>query len=379
MTHSTFRSESPKKTAHLALADGTVFAGFAIGAAGSVTGEAVFTTGMTGYQEVLTDPSYCGQLVTMTAPQMGNTGTNSADVETQRPAVSGFIVHELARLSSNFRAERSLDDYLCLNSITGISGVDTRALTRHLRDKGAQMGAIGSEDVSTLIDRARAATPMTGQNLTTRVSTAKRYEWSQGSGIWGGKDTSPHYHVVAIDFGVKLNILRCLVDAGCRVTVVPGTTTADEVLALNPDGIFLSNGPGDPAAVTRGIDTVRALIGRRPLFGICLGHQILCLALNGSTYKLKFGHRGLNQPVRDESTRRVEITTQNHGFCVDMDSLQGKCRVSHVHLNDDTVEGIEHPESGAFSVQYHPEASAGPHDARYLFQRFVDRIEAFRG
>ena len=378
MTHAIFKSAPPKQLAHLALADGTVFSGLAMGAGGTVCGEAVFTTGMTGYQEVLTDPSYCGQLVTMTAPQMGNTGTNQEDVETQRPAVAGFVVHELSRLASNYRANLSLDDYLKKHSIAGIAGVDTRALTRHIRDKGAQMAAIGVEDVGTLIDKARAAAPMTGQNLTTRVTTSKPYEWTEGSGAWGGTQNAPRYHVVAIDFGVKLNILRCLVDVGCRVTVLPSSATADEVLSLKPDGIFLSNGPGDPAAVTQGIETVRALLGKKPLFGICLGHQILCLALHGSTYKLKFGHRGLNQPVRDESTGRIEITTQNHGFCVDMDSLKGKCRVSHIHLNDHTVEGIEHLESGAFSVQYHPEASAGPHDARYLFERFTDRIESVR-
>lgn len=380
MTLRTLRTEPSQRPAQLVLADGTRFSGYAIGAEGTTTGEAVFTTGMSGYQEVLTDPSYCGQLVTMTAPQMGNTGTNALDSETNRPAVAGFVVHELALLASNYRAEQSLDAYLKTHGIVGIAGVDTRALTRHIRDRGAQMAAIGTEDLATLHDRAKAAPPMSGLDLTPRVSTSATYTWADGQGDWALRDPqSPRYHVVAIDFGIKQSILRCLVDAGCRVTVMPATATAQEVMAQAPDGIFLSNGPGDPAAVTTGIATVRELLGKRPLFGICLGHQLLCLALESTSYKLKFGHRGMNQPVRDQQTRRIEITTQNHGFCVDMASLAGKCEVSHVHLNDDTVEGIEHPESGAFSVQYHPEASAGPHDARYLFRRFTDRIESFRG
>lgn len=389
MTHATFKTSLPDRPARIVLADGTAFEGRAMGAEGPVTGEAVFTTGMTGYQEVLTDPSYCGQLVTMTAPQMGNTGTNSTDVETTKPAVAGFVVHEQARLASNYRADSSLDAYLKGHGIVAISGIDTRSLTRHIRDAGAQMAAIGTESRATLHDRAQAAPAMTGLNLAAKVSTAETYEWTQGSGSWNslgkgslGKSTAQppgEYHVVAVDFGIKLNILRCLVDAGCKVTVVPATATAASILALNPDGVFLSNGPGDPAAVTEGIALTQALIGKKPIFGICLGHQILCLALNGSSYKLKFGHRGLNQPVRDETTGRIEVTSQNHGFCVDMKSLENKCKVSHVHLNDGTVEGIEHLESGAFSVQYHPEASSGPHDAKYLFKRFTDRIQTFRG
>lgn len=376
MTLTPLRSERPERPAHLALSDGTVFAGIAIGADGATTGEAVFTTGMTGYQEVLTDPSYCAQLVTMTAPQMGNTGVNTQDYETVQPFVGGFIVHELSELTSNWRAQDTLDGFLKQHGVVGIAGVDTRSLTRHIRDQGAQMAAIGTDDVATLVDRARAAAPMEGQNLTTRVSTKESYAWTEGSGVWsiaGAADRG--HHVVAIDFGIKQNILRCLVDAGCRVTVVPCTATAEDVLALNPDGVFLSNGPGDPAAVASGVKTVQGLLGKKPIFGICLGHQLLCLALEGTSYKLKFGHRGLNQPVRDQATGRIEVTSQNHGFCVDMESLKDKCTVSHVHLNDGTVEGIEHTETGAFSVQYHPEASAGPHDARYLFERFVRRIE----
>jgi carbamoyl-phosphate synthase small subunit len=389
-------SRSARK-AHLVLADGTVFPGVAIGATGSTIGEAVFTTGMTGYQEVLTDPSYCGQLVTMTAPQMGNTGVNVEDAESVRPHVAGFIVHELARKHSNWRAQYSLDEYLRKHGIVGIAGVDTRALTRHLRDQGAQSAAIGCEDVASLHERARDAPSMNGRDLTTEVSTDHSYEWAHTSGVWaldasaqpgtpvqaGGAavpalPTGALPHVVAIDFGVKQNILRCLVDQGCRVTVVPSHASAKDVLALAPDGVFLSNGPGDPAAVEHGIRTVRDLLGKRPMFGICLGHQILALALGGKTFKMKFGHRGLNQPVKDLSTGRIEVTTQNHGFCVDIDSLEGKCELTHVHLNDGTCEGIRHLETGTFSVQYHPEASAGPHDARYLFGRFLDHVNAKR-
>jgi carbamoyl-phosphate synthase small subunit len=365
-----------KRPAHLVLADGTAFSGVAIGAEGVTTGEAVFTTGMTGYQEVLTDPSYCGQLVTMTAPQMGNTGVNLEDLETERPRVAGFIVHELSPISSNWRSNATLDAYLKQQGIVGIAGVDTRALTCHLRDQGSQLAAIGCEDVSTLCDRARASRPMNGCDLTGEVTTQTTYQWSEGAGTWRlAEPEAPKLHVVAIDFGIKRNILRCLVDAGCRVTVVPSTSSARDVLAHEPDGVFLSNGPGDPAAVTTGIQTVRELLGKRPMFGICLGHQILSLALGGQTYKLKFGHRGLNQPVKDLETGRIEITTQNHGFCVDLASLRGKCELTHLHLNDDTCEGIRHKETGAFSVQYHPEASAGPHDARYLFKRFVDGMK----
>ncbi len=363
------------KEAYLVLADGTRFSGLAFGAPGTAIGEAVFTTGMTGYEEVLTDPSYCGQIVTMTAPQIGNTGINFEDGEARRPALRAFIVRELSEVTSNWRSIESLDAYLTKEGIVGLSGVSTRTLTRHIRDVGAQMAAVGAEDSATLHDRAKAAPPMTGQNLTGEVTTAEAFEWTEGSGVWAqARENATPWHVVAVDFGVKLNILRCLVDEGCKVTVVPATTTADEILALDPDGVFLSNGPGDPASVTQGIETVRDLLGKRPIFGICLGHQLMGLALGGETYKLKFGHRGLNQPVKDLKTERVEITTQNHGFCVDVDSLKDKCSVTHLHLNDDTCEGIEHLETGAFSVQYHPEAAAGPHDSRYLFRRFTDDI-----
>ena len=368
-----------RKPAKLVLADGRVFEGEAIGADRPTVGEVVFTTGMTGYQEVISDPSYAGQLVTMTAPEMGNTGANDEDVETVKPAVAGFIVHELSRVVSNWRAQRSLDDYLKQHGIAGICGIDTRALTRHIRDKGAQLGAIGTEDEKTLHDRAVSAPPMSGLNLADTVSTTKTYAWTEGSGTWRpDAKTGDARHIVAIDYGVKLNILRSLVDTGSKVTVVSSRTSADDILALKPDGIFLSNGPGDPAAVEGGIATIRQLLGKKPLFGICLGHQLLSLAVGASTFKMKFGHRGLNQPVKDNTTGRIEVTTQNHGFCVDVASAKGKLVESHVHLNDGTNEGVEHPESGAFSVQYHPEASAGPHDAKYLFDRFVDRIDRAR-
>jgi carbamoyl-phosphate synthase small subunit len=367
------------KQAHLVLADGTRFSGTSFGADGATTGEAVFTTGMTGYEEVLTDPSYCGQIVTMTAPQIGNTGINLEDGEAKRPALRGFVVRELSAVESNWRSKESLHGYLERCGIVGVTGIDTRTLTRHIRDVGAQMAAIGTEDPATLHDRAKAADPMTGQNLTGEVTTPEAYEWTESSGVWANnRPDGNSWHVVAMDFGVKLNILRCLVDEGCKVTVVPAGTSADDVLALDPDGIFLSNGPGDPAAVSGGIETVRSLLGKRPMFGICLGHQLMSLALGGSSYKLKFGHRGLNQPVKDLKTGRIEVTTQNHGFCVDVDSLKGKCELTHLHLNDGTCEGIEHLETGAFSVQYHPESAAGPHDSRYLFRRFTDAIARAR-
>jgi carbamoyl-phosphate synthase small subunit len=365
-----------QQKAHLVLADGTSFPGVAIGASGRATGEAVFTTGMTGYQEVLTDPSYCGQIVAMTAPQIGNTGTTPQDDEAGKPWVAGFVVHELSSITSNWRSEESLDAYLKRHGITAIAGVDVRALTRKLRDDGAQQACIGTESVESLHAAARSAPSMEGQDLTRQVTTAKAYEWTEGSGVWAEQRPLRH-HVVAIDHGIKGNILRSLVDHGCKVTVVPSTATAEEILALRPDGVFVSNGPGDPAAVVHGIEAIQKLVGKKPLFGICLGHQMLALALGGTTYKMKFGHRGLNHPVKDLGTGRIEITTQNHGFAVDVDSLGGRAKMTHVHLNDGTCMGLEHP-SGAFSVQYHPEASAGPHDSRYLFARFVERMDAAR-
>jgi carbamoyl-phosphate synthase small subunit len=367
---------SARPKAWLALADGTLFPGFAFGADGCTSGEVVFTTGMTGYQEVLTDPSYCGQIVTMTAPQIGNTGINEEDPESVdgKPQVAGFVVRDPSPLASNWRSRETLDDHLARHGIVAIGGVDTRRLTRHIRDAGAQNGCIGTEPPDTLVDRARAAPPMEGLDLVSRVTPELAYEFTESSGAWTADLDVPagseRPHVVAIDYGAKRNILRCLVDAGCRVTAVPAKTTAAEVLALAPDGVFLSNGPGDPAALDPAVTTIRELLGRRPIFGICLGHQLLARALGAKTYKLKFGHRGLNQPVKDLDTGRIEITLQNHGFVVDVESLGKLARTTHVHLNDGTSEGLEARDARAFSVQYHPEAAAGPHDALYLFGRF---------
>jgi len=366
----------------LCLADGTCFEEVACGARGVAVGEIVFTTGMTGYEEVLTDPSYAGQIVTMTAPHIGNTGINPEDTESVVgvPQVAGFIVLDVSPLSSNYRATETLDVYLARHGIVAISGIDTRALTRHLRDHGAQNGAIGAADPPLLQRKAREAPSMAGQDLVTGVTPKEPYVFTESSGAWGTKPAkSPERHVVAIDLGLKRNILRCLVDSGCRLTVVPAHMKAEEILSLRPDGVFVSNGPGDPAAVTYAIDTVRALLGKTPLFGICLGHQLLALALGGTTYKLKFGHRGINQPVLDRTTGRIEITTQNHGFAVDVTSLEGRAQTTHVHLNDKTSEGLAVPELNAFSVQYHPEAAAGPHDALYLFERFTKMVDTARG
>jgi carbamoyl-phosphate synthase small subunit len=363
--------------AHLVLADGTVFEGEPYGARGTTVGEAVFTTTMTGYQEVLTDPSYAGQLVTMTAPEIGNVGVNAADAESVdgKPHVAGFILRDASPLASNWRSEQTLDAYLAQHGIVAISGIDTRRLTRHLRDKGSQNGAIGTEPVLALLERAKRAPDMSGLDLVKQVTPSKSYGFAEGRGVWRvGEEKKGKYprehHVVAIDYGVKKNILRCLVDTAAKVTVVPASTSAADILALSPDGIFLSNGPGDPAAVGYAVEAVRGLLGKKPIFGICLGHQLLALALGGKTFKLKFGHRGANQPVKDLATGRIEITTQNHGFCVDLRSLPKNVESTHVHLNDGTSEGLSAKDLRAFSVQYHPEAAAGPHDSLYLFDRF---------
>lgn len=376
--------------AWLCFADGTRFDGVAVGARGNTVGEAVFTTGLTGYQEVLTDPSYAGQLVTMTAPQIGNTGCNVDDAEStdDRPKVAGFIVRDASVVASNWRSTETFASYLERHGIVAIAGVDTRQVTRYIRERGAQNATIGTGNADDLVDLARSAPSMEGLDLTRLVTPKSRYEWTEGSGAWlplrgvpGGpaEHLPPERHVVVIDLGIKRNILRNLVDFGCRVTAVPATTAAEDILALAPDGIFVSNGPGDPAAVTETIATLRALLGQRPTFGICLGHQLLALAAGARTFKLKFGHRGTNQPVRDLTTGRVEITTQNHGFCVDLESLGGRARSTHVHLNDGTSEGLSLDDADAFSVQYHPEAAAGPHDSLYLFRRFIERIDARRG
>jgi carbamoyl-phosphate synthase small subunit len=378
-----------RRRAYLALADGTIFEGRAHGKDGGTTGEVVFTTGMTGYQEVLTDPSFTGQLVTMTAPQIGNTGINSEDPESvdSKPQVAGFIIRDASPVVSNWRSQESLDEYLARSGIVAISDVDTRRLTRHLRDKGSQNGAIGTEDAATLVDRAKAAPDMEGLDLVARVTPQKPYEFTEARGAeWASLmqdghaappgQVKPEYRVVAVDYGAKRNILRCLHDSGCKVTAVPAGTSAADILALNPDGVFLSSGPGDPAALPYAVKTIQDLLGKKPIFGICLGHQLLARALGGTTYKLKFGHRGLNQPVKDLSTGRIEITTQNHGFVVDLDSLKGIAESTHVHLNDGTSEGLEAKAHKAFSVQYHPEAAAGPHDALYLFDRFRRLMDA---
>ncbi len=366
----------PTKTdrAHLVLADGTTFEGRPFGARGVTTGEAVFTTAMTGYQEVLTDPSYHGQLVTMTAPEIGNTGVNKDDTEAvgDSPRVAGFIVRDESPVASSYRSEETLHAYLARHGIVGIADVDTRKLTRHLRDKGSQNAAIGTEGPEALLRRARAAPDMNGLDLVKLVTPKERYGWTEGRGKWTTSAPKPaKHHVVVYDYGIKRNILRCLVDSGCRVTVVPAGATAADVLSLKPDGVFLSNGPGDPAAVTYAIESIKGLLGKQPIFGICLGHQLLALALGAKTFKLKFGHRGGNQPVKDLATGRVEITTQNHGFCVDLGTLPPGATSTHVHLNDGTSEGLAIPPLKAFSVQYHPEAAAGPHDALYMFERFV--------
>jgi carbamoyl-phosphate synthase small subunit len=366
----------------LALADGRIFEGRSFGATGEATGEVVFNTAMSGYQEVLTDPSYKGQMVTMTYTQIGNTGINPEDIESRGLFLSGFIVKEYQEYYSNWRATMSLGAYLQENGVVGIQGIDTRALTRHLRDKGAQNGVISTVDTDhvSLVTKARAIPGMAGQDLASGVSCSKPYHWTEGA--WDLEDGYPQvdpatlkYKVVAYDFGIKYNILRCLVDAGCDVTVVPAGFPAEEALALNPDGIFLSNGPGDPEPLTGVQAEIRKFVGKLPIFGICLGHQLLGLALGGKTVKLPFGNHGSNLPVMDMSTRKVEITAQNHGFAVDLDSLGDAACLGHENLNDQTVEGIHHCSLPIFSVQHHPEASPGPHDSQYLFSRFVEMME----
>ncbi|HEY3348057.1 MAG TPA: glutamine-hydrolyzing carbamoyl-phosphate synthase small subunit [Nitrospirota bacterium] len=368
------------KKAILALADGKVFEGISFGAEGEAGGEVVFNTSMTGYQEILTDPSYKGQMVTMTYPLIGNYGINSEDVESGRPWADGFIVKEYSHYPSNWRSKGSLDSYLKSFNIVGIQGIDTRALTKHLRDQGAQQGIISTVnfDGKALAKKAAERPHMVGLDLAKEVTCGEAYTASQTG--WDlekgyGELEHPKLKVVVYDFGVKRNILRMLASLGCEVTVVPAKTPWQDVLAYEPDGVMLSNGPGDPEPCTYAVNNIRNLIGKVPIFGICLGHQLTGLALGGKTYKLKFGHHGGNQPVMDLSTRKVEITSQNHGFAVDMTTMPDTVELTHMNLNDNTVEGFRHKELPVFCVQYHPEASPGPHDSSYLFERFIAMME----
>lgn len=371
------------KKALLVLEDGTVFEGTGFGADGEVFGEVVFNTSMTGYQEILTDPSYNGQIVTMTYPEIGNYGVNEEDVESRKPFLKGFVVKEYWRTPSNWRSQGDLESYLANYGIVGIERIDTRSLTKLIRSKGAQKAVISTIDLDpeSLLKKVHSSEGIVGIDLVTEVSCEEPYSWDEGTHSWRPleeKDSQvkEQFKVVAYDFGLKQNILRKLKDHGCEVTVVPSRTPPNEVLALDPDGIFLSNGPGDPAAVAYAVESISTLIGKKPIFGICLGHQILSLALGAETYKLKFGHRGANQPVQNLSTGKVEITSQNHGFAVDAETLGKDIEVTHINLNDQTIEGIKHKTHPAFSVQYHPEASPGPHDASYLFQDFIDLMKS---
>lgn len=365
----------------LVLEDGRVFTGTGFGANGVTTGEVVFNTSMTGYQEILTDPSYYRQIITMTVPHVGNTGINLDDVESEKIWVSGFVVRALSPVVSNWRSRATLDEYLKAQDVIGLADVHTRALVRHIRTHGAMRAAIAvgeaAGDTEALLTMAQASMDMTGANLVDDVTTAEAYNWTERSDPQWYQDHAIDPEgplIVAYDFGIKRNILRLMTDRGLRVTVVPARTPVDEVLAMNPDGIFLSNGPGDPAAVDYAIDNVKGLLGKKPMFGICLGHQVLGLALGGETEKMRFGHRGGNQPVKNLLTGVVEISSHNHGFAVSENSDLSGAEVTHVNLNDNTIEGIRHEELGAFSVQYHPEAAPGPHDSLYLFDEFVRRV-----
>lgn len=370
--------------AKLALEDGTVFEGVAFGARGESSGEVVFNTSMTGYQEILTDPSYRGQIVTMTYTEIGNYGTNLSDVESGKPQVAGFIVRQGSRLHSNFRADSGLSDYLSKHNIVALAGIDTRALVRHIRSRGAMKGIISSTnlDNASLVSQAKSSPGLVGRDLVREVIPKSKRDWDEPlfqlepHANPSDESGSERPHIVCLDYGMKWNIARHLSERGNRVTILPGTATSKEVLAQQPDGIFLSNGPGDPEPLDYAIGTIRELLGQKPVFGICLGHQLLSLACGAKTFKLKFGHRGSNQPVLNLDNGKVEITSQNHGFAVDESSLPSTLRVTHRNLNDDTIAGVSHTELPAFSVQYHPEASAGPHDSQYLFDQFQQSLAA---
>lgn len=376
------------KRGFLALEDGTVFEGISIGAEGQRDGEVCFNTSITGYQEILTDPSYRGQIVTMTYPMIGNVGINMQDRESARPHVAGFIVRENSRLRSNYRSEDSLSSYLISNDVVAIAGIDTRALVRRIRDRGAQRGILSTIDFDhhSLVEKARQSPGLVGRDLVREVVPDTVRQWSEPlhelanpTSIEPAQRTTKGFHVVCLDFGMKWNIARHLADRGNRVTILPGTATAQDILSLDPDGVFLSNGPGDPEPLTYAQDTIRNVLGKKPVFGICLGHQLLSLASGAKTFKLKFGHRGANQPVLQCGTGRVEITSQNHGFAVDEATLPSCLQITHRNLNDNTIAGVRHTQVPAFSVQYHPEASAGPHDSAYLFDEFQQMMQQQTG